>query len=93
MRSNECRVDQDLRRRDRSQFRAFQPRELFLFKLRSSKNFIIGGGLFGHESIVPISLAWDAFGERNGAASLDEMRARADRYGREPPDLRNDYWG
>lgn len=75
----------------RSEFRALQPGELFLFKLHSPNNFIVGGGLFGHASIVPISLAWDAFGERNGAASLDEMSARVARYRREPLDLRNDY--
>jgi len=75
----------------RSQFRALQPGELFLFKLHSPNNFIVGGGLFGHASIVPISLAWDAFGERNGASSLDEMRVRVARYRREPVDLRTDY--
>ena len=32
----------------RSQFRALQPGELFLFKLHSPNNFIVGGGLFGH---------------------------------------------
>ncbi|MER9636883.1 hypothetical protein [Mesorhizobium sp. M0228] len=31
----------------RSQFRALQPGELFLFKLHSPNNFIVGGGLFG----------------------------------------------
>lgn len=75
----------------RSQFRALQPGELFLFKLHSQNNFIVGGGLFGHASIVPISLAWDAFGEKNGAASLNEMRARVARYRREPLDFRTDY--
>lgn len=75
----------------RSQFRALQPGELFLFKLHSPNNSIVGGGLFGHASIVPISLAWDAFGERNGASSLDDMRARVARYKREPLDLRTDY--
>ena len=29
-------------------FRALQPGELFLFKLHSPNNFIVGGGLFGH---------------------------------------------
>lgn len=41
----------------RAEFRALQPGELFLFKLDSPHNFIVGGGLFGHASIVPISLA------------------------------------
>jgi hypothetical protein len=51
----------------RSQFRVLQPGELFLFKLHSPNNFIVGGGLFGHASIVPISLAREAFGDKNGA--------------------------
>jgi putative restriction endonuclease len=75
----------------RSEFRALQPGELFLFKLHSPNNFIVGGGLFGHASIVPISLAWEAFGEMNGATSLEEMRRRVARYRRELPDDRTDY--
>ena len=31
-------------------FGALQPSELFLFKLHSPNNFIVGGGLFGHAS-------------------------------------------
>jgi putative restriction endonuclease len=75
----------------RSEFRALQPGELFLFKLHSPNNFIVGGGLFGHASIVPISLAWEAFGEMNGATSLEEMRRRVARYRRELPDDRTDF--
>jgi putative restriction endonuclease len=75
----------------RSQFRVLQPGELFLFKLHSPNNFIVGGGLFGHASIVPISLAREAFGDKNGAPSLDEMRGRVARYRREPVDFRTDY--
>jgi putative restriction endonuclease len=75
----------------RSQFRALQPGELFLFKLHSPNNFIVGGGLFGHASIVPISLAWEAFGVMNGAESLEEMRRRVARYRREPVEYRTDY--
>jgi len=75
----------------RSEFRALHPGELFLFKLHSPNNFIVGGGLFGHASIVPISLAWEAFGEMNGATSLEEMRRRVARYRRELPDDRTDY--
>jgi putative restriction endonuclease len=64
-------------------FRALQPGELFLFKLHSPENFIVGGGVFAHSSILPISLAWDAFGQGNGADSLDEMRSRVGLYRRE----------
>lgn len=62
---------------DRSQFRALRPGEPFLFKLHRLNNFIVGSGLFGHASIVPISLAWEAFAEGSGTALFDEMRGRA----------------
>lgn len=56
-------------------FRALQPGELLLFKLRVSDNaFIVGGGVFAHASRLPCSLAWEAFGEANGACSAQEMR-------------------
>lgn len=38
-----------------------------------------------------MSLAWEAFGEKNGAGSLAEMRARIERYRRIPPDPGEDY--
>jgi putative restriction endonuclease len=57
-----------------TRFRALDPGELFLFKLHSPLNFIVGGGLFAYSNIIPVNLAWDAFGEKNGAHSLAEMR-------------------
>src|SRR5437867_7987627 len=57
-------------------FRALRPGELFLFKLRAPANWIVGGGIFGHFSILPISLAWDTFKEKNGAPDLEELRRR-----------------
>ena len=61
-------------------FRALQPGELFLFKLHSPDDFIVGGGVFAHEDILPISLAWQAFGVSNGARTLEEMRTRVGKY-------------
>ena len=63
-------------------FRALQPGELFLFKLHAPRNVIVGGGIFAHANALPCSLAWEAFGEANGARSLSEMRARIARYRR-----------
>lgn len=62
------------------QFRALQPGEPLLFKLHSPRNFIVGGGFFSKFSSVPLTLAWEAFGTKNGAQSLDEMRKRVWRY-------------
>jgi len=63
----------------------------FLFKLHAPENFIAGGGFFTHASLLRSSLAWEAFGEKNGAASLEEMRRRVEKYRPKPPDPRRDY--
>jgi putative restriction endonuclease len=70
-----------------SHFRALSPGELFLFKLHSPHNFIVGGGFFAHMTLLPVSLAWEAFGQNNGATTLDEMRRRIEKYrdGRSDP--------
>jgi putative restriction endonuclease len=64
----------------RTNFRALQPGELFLFKLHAPNNFIVGGGVFASASNLPLSLAWNAFGKKNGVGSLAEMRFRILRY-------------
>jgi len=70
-----------------SQFRAIGPGDLFLFKLHRSartahKDLIAGGGVFARYSILPISIAWDAFESKNGAASFSEMRRQISQYRR-----------
>ncbi len=62
------------------QFHILQPGEPLLFKLHSPRNFVVGGGFFSHFSSVPLSLAWEAFGNKNGARSLEEMRERVWKY-------------
>ncbi len=61
-------------------FRVLQPGEPFLFKLHSPKNFIVGGGFFVRYSPLPCSLAWEAFGEKNGVGAYAEFLARIRRY-------------
>ncbi len=56
-------------------FRALEPGQPLLFKLHAPDNLIVGGGFFAHFSQIPVSLAWQAFGEKNGAASFASMRA------------------
>ena len=51
-------------------FRVLKPYELFLFKLHSPLNYITGGGFFVSHSILPASLAWDAFNTKNGAPNF-----------------------
>ncbi|MCW5697664.1 MAG: HNH endonuclease [Bauldia sp.] len=61
-------------------FGAIRPGELFLFRLKAPRDAIGGYGVFSHASNAPISLSWEAFGYKNGARTLDEMRARVGRY-------------
>ena len=56
------------------EFRAVQPGAPFLFKLHSPLNFIVGGGFFVRHSSLPLSIAWKAFGEKNGTDSLNRLR-------------------
>jgi putative restriction endonuclease len=72
-------------------FKALTAGEFFLFKLHAPDNFIVGGGVFAYASILPCSLAWEAFGEANGAASLSDMRARIIRYRRGDTEIRGDF--
>ncbi len=58
--------------------------EPFLFKLHAPRNFIVGGGFFTKFLRLPVSLAWEAFGEANGARRLDEVRARIGKYRAKP---------
>ena len=72
-------------------FRALQSGELFLFKLRKPHNVIVGGGIFAYANKLPCSLAWEAFGEANGARSAQEMRAHIAKYRRADPNDRSDF--
>jgi putative restriction endonuclease len=72
-------------------FRSLQPGEPLLFKLHSPQNFIVGGGFFAHFSLLPTSLAWEAFGEKNGATTIFEMRSRIEQYRRIRGNPHEDY--
>ena len=63
----------------RTQFKTLSPGEPFLFKLHAPHHFIAGGGFFAHSTLLPLSLAWDAFREKNGAATFQEMRLLIER--------------
>lgn len=45
----------------------------FLFKLKRPHNHIAGGGYFIKYESLPLPLAWDAFGSKNGAATYGEL--------------------
>lgn len=47
----------------------------FLFKLKRPHNHIAGGGTFVKFSTLPLSLAWEVFGIKNGAESRETFEA------------------
>ncbi|MGH7533297.1 MAG: HNH endonuclease, partial [Gemmatimonadales bacterium] len=71
-------------------FQALTLGQPLIFKLHYPENAIVGAGFFGHFSRLPTSLAWDAFGECNGALTLSQMRVRIEKYRKTPPS-RDDY--
>jgi putative restriction endonuclease len=56
------------------------PGTLFLFKLHAPNNFVVGGGYFVRFTVLPCFLAWEAFGEKNGVPSLQDLIQRMTHY-------------
>jgi putative restriction endonuclease len=50
-------------------FIGLEPGAPFLFKLKRPFNHVAGGGYFVKFSALPLSMVWDTFGYKNGAAS------------------------
>jgi len=69
-------------------FAALRFGEPFLFKLHHPLNFLVGGGYFVRYSRLPLSLAWEAFGDKNGFSDYDSCRKRIISYrkGESEPD-------
>jgi putative restriction endonuclease len=79
-----------------NQFRALEKGDVFLFKLHRSMrthrhDLIAGGGIFASYTNLPISLAWEAFENRNGAESYSAMRHRLLHYRRIPENPHEDF--
>lgn len=64
----------------KTNFKALNTNDMFLFKLHSPNNYIVGGGFFVRFSILPTFLAWDAFGIENGTLNLKELNQRVNKY-------------
>lgn len=64
------------RPRSQTDFKALQPGDLFLFKLHSPLDFVAGGGVFVRHSFLPLPLAWQAFGEKNGVQDFETFERR-----------------
>jgi len=72
-------------------FRALTLGAPLLFKLHWPEHFIAGGGFFASFTRLPASIVWDTFGQKNGAATYAQMRARIEHYRRVQPNPREDY--
>lgn len=64
----------------KGEFKVLSPGELFLFKLKSPKNYIVGGGFFVRHLNIPLSMAWEAFGEKNGVSDLETLRVNINKF-------------
>lgn len=53
----------------RAPFVGLEPGSPFLFKLKRPYNHVAGGGTFVRFSTLPLSMAWEVFGVKNGAES------------------------
>ncbi len=65
-------------------FRALQPGELLVFRLKSPRNKVGGFGVFSSHSPLPIQMAWETFGRANGSPSYDDLRQAIGRLRIEP---------
>ena len=73
-------------------FNALKKDELFLFKLHKKRGgMIVGGGFFTRADLLPWSLAWDVFGEANGALDPEKMRKAVLRYRKTDPNDPRDF--
>jgi putative restriction endonuclease len=54
------------RPRSQMEFRALNPGDIFLFKLHSPLDYIAGGGVYLKHTFLPLHLAWQSFGDKNG---------------------------
>jgi putative restriction endonuclease len=64
------------------EFRVLAPGEPFFFKTHYPHNRVVGGGFFSDSARLRVSEALELFGEANGVSSVEQMRARIDRYRR-----------
>ncbi len=63
-------------------FHSTAPGTPVFFKLKAPHNAIAGFGYFARASALPAWLAWDSFGEGNGAPAFDIMVRRIEKYRR-----------
>ena len=63
-------------------FKAITQGAPFLFKLKYPHNAIAGVGFFSSHTFLPLDVAWNIFGERNGIASFFQFKQKIINYRR-----------
>ncbi|MBN9492886.1 HNH endonuclease [bacterium] len=66
------------------EFRALLPGHPFFFRLKAPIAAIAGFGFFAVEHAVPVPVAWDLFGEKNGTTSPEDFVQRIDKFRSRP---------
>ena len=64
--------------RGRAPFTTLPPGTPFLFKLKAPHHHIAGGAFFVKFETLPLRLAWEAFGDKNGAATFEAFAGLID---------------
>ena len=57
-----------------SNFKILDRLEPFLFKLKSPNNVIGGVGFFSSHTFLPMNMAWEVFGTKNGCDTYSEFQ-------------------
>ena len=70
-----------------SSFRVLEPGAPFLFKLKSPINAIGGVGFFVSHSLLPLTMAWNFFGNRNGCETYTELKHMIQKYRKDEKDI------
>ena len=74
------------RPKSKTAFHALSPGEPFFFRLKNPVNAIVGYGFFAHSTRIPVRLAWEALGERNGDPNFEGFLSRIAGYRKLPVD-------
>ncbi|HEX5009334.1 MAG TPA: HNH endonuclease [Planctomycetota bacterium] len=67
------------RPRDQQALKSIQPGDPFFLRLKRPHYRIAGWGFFAQWRLLPFSLAWELFGEKNGAAEFGAFRRNVQR--------------
>ena len=65
-------------------FAGLQPGSPFLFKLKRPFDHVAGGGYFVKSTSLPLSIAWETFGRKNGAPSRQIFESMIRRFITDP---------